>query len=206
VGFTSRTRVETLRDERLREELISTELPEIVDRAIALEQEREMRTRRDLRVYLGGLEHLDLRSRVLASHRIAAASAREYDALLSALQQRDAYLQTEPRTTDSVRTRGVFNVRLAGVVGLVATMALLQPLASLGVVPAAVALLVSIGLCGAGELFPTPEPGTAGSGRRLVVAMGRGTSTSRGRGGTGPRAMAQRHGRAERPAIGPRVP
>lgn len=117
-----------------------------------------MRARRDLRVYLGGLEHLDLRSRVLASQRIASACAQEYDALLSAVQRLDACLLTEPRAEDPVRPRGVFVVRLAGVVGLMATMALLQPLAWLGVVPAAVALLVSIGLCGAGELFTTPEP------------------------------------------------
>ena len=149
--------MKTSRDAQLREVLVSTDLPEIADQVIALEQERELRARQDLRGYLGGLEHLNLRARVLSSQRVAAACAEEYDALLSAVRRRDACLATEPSAENPARRRDARLVRLAGATGVLATAVLLQPLAWLGAVPAALVMLGSMALCVAGELFPTAE-------------------------------------------------
>lgn len=157
-----RERVEATPGEQRRDQLLGTlsrgDLPEIVDQVLASEQEREIGARRDRRAYLGGLEHLNLRARVLGSQRLTVACGEEFEALLRAVTEQDAYLQTDPsRYDEQTRPRGVILTRSLGIVSLLATVALLQPLARLGVIPTSAALLTSLGLCVVGELIITPE-------------------------------------------------
>lgn len=154
----TRTRVEISRDQRLHRELTDVELPGIVDEVLASEQEREIGVRRGLRVYRGGLDHLDVPARVLISQRLPSVRGEEFDAVLFTVRRREDYLRTEPSVEDPVRPRGSLLVRLAGIAGVLMTLALLQPLATLGVVVPAAMLLIFMGLCAAAELFQAPDP------------------------------------------------